>query len=172
IFRGAVYQKHRKEFFHSYFGKSFCDIGDTSKQLSQWKKNFLNKKEQMKYKFIISLEGNDVASNLKWAMNSNSLVLAPKITCETWFMEGTLKPNYHFALIDNDNLATVIEHFISHPKDALEIINNAHQYVKKFLDKKKEFYIGILVLTKYFYYSGQLDLNKDECEREILELIK
>lgn len=45
-------------------------------------------------------------------------------------MEGTLKPNYHFALIDNDNLATVIEHFISHPKDALEIINNAHQYVK------------------------------------------
>ncbi|ENT7331940.1 hypothetical protein [Campylobacter coli] len=53
-----------------------------------------------------------------------------KITCETWFMEGTLKPNYHFALIDNDNLATVIEHFISHPKDALEIINNAHQYVK------------------------------------------
>ncbi|EOH7266131.1 lipopolysaccharide biosynthesis protein, partial [Campylobacter coli] len=40
IFRGAVYQKHRKEFFHSYFGKSFCDIGDTSKQLSQWKKTF------------------------------------------------------------------------------------------------------------------------------------
>ena len=72
------------------------------------KENFLSKKEQMKYKFIISLEGNDVASNLKWEMNSNSLVLAPKITCETWFMEGTLKPNYHFALIDNDNLATVI----------------------------------------------------------------
>ncbi|ENU5547690.1 TPA: hypothetical protein ACIK0Z_000605 [Campylobacter jejuni] len=74
-------------------------------------KNFLNKKEQMKYKFIISLEGNDVASNLKWAMNSNSLVLAPKITCETWFMEGTLKPNYHFALIDNENLSAVIEYF-------------------------------------------------------------
>ncbi|EPS5646064.1 glycosyl transferase family 90 [Campylobacter coli] len=131
-------------------------------------KNFLSKKEQMKYKFIISLEGNDVASNLKWEMNSNSLVLAPKITCETWFMEGTLKPNYHFALIDNDNF----EHFINHPKDALEIINNAHQYIKKFLDKKKEFHIGILVLTKYFYYSRQLNLNKDECEREILELIK
>lgn len=65
IFRGAVYQKHRKEFFDSYFGRTFCDIGDTSKQPSQWEKNFLNKKEQMKYKFIISLEGNDVASNLK-----------------------------------------------------------------------------------------------------------
>ncbi|RTJ86804.1 glycosyl transferase family 90 [Campylobacter jejuni] len=169
IFRGAVYQKHRKEFFDSYFGRTFCDIGDTSKQPSQWKKNFLNKKEQMKYKFIISLEGNDVASNLKWAMNSNSLVLAPKITCETWFMEGTLKPNYHFALIDNENLSAVIEYFKSRPKDALEIINNAHQYIKKFLDKKKEFHIGILVLTKYFYYSRQLELSK---KRDILELIK
>ncbi|WP_246801787.1 lipopolysaccharide biosynthesis protein [Campylobacter sp. 2018MI34] len=93
IFRGAVYQEHRKNFFHSYFNKTFCDIGDTSKQPNQWKKSFLSKKEQMKYKFIISLEGNDVASNLKWAMNSNSLVLAPKMTCETWFMEGSLKPN-------------------------------------------------------------------------------
>lgn len=98
--------------------------------------------------------------------------LSPKNNLRNLVHGRNLKPNYHFALIDNDNLATVIEHFISHPKDALEIINNAHQYVKKFLDKKKEFYIGILVLTKYFYYSGQLDLNKDECEREILELIK
>lgn len=169
IFRGAVYQEHRKEFFHSYFNKAFCDIGDTSKQSNPWTKNFLSKKEQMKYKFIISLEGNDVASNLKWAINSNSLVLAPKMTCETWFMEGTLEPNYHFALIDNENLPTLLEHFKNHPKDALEIISNAHQYIKKFLDKKKEFHIGILVLAKYFYYSRQLELDK---ERDILELIK
>ncbi|ENT9796973.1 hypothetical protein ACHJ0P_000373 [Campylobacter jejuni] len=40
IFRGAVYQKHRKEFFDSYFSRTFCDIGDTSKQPSQWKKTF------------------------------------------------------------------------------------------------------------------------------------
>lgn len=39
IFR-AVYQKHRKEFFDSYFGRTFCDIEDTSKQSSQWKKLF------------------------------------------------------------------------------------------------------------------------------------
>lgn len=36
IFRGAVYQENRKEFFYSYFGKTFCDIADTSKQSSQW----------------------------------------------------------------------------------------------------------------------------------------
>lgn len=172
VFRGAVYQTHRKEFFYSYFNKTFCNIGDTSKEASQYRKNFLSKKEQMGYKFIISLEGNDVASNLKWAMGSNSLVLAPKMTCETWFMEGTLKPNYHFALIDNENLAQVIDHFRTYPKEAQEIIHNAHKYIKQFLDKKKEFHIGILVLAKYFYYSKQLDLNELGYEREILELIK
>ncbi|WP_234284618.1 hypothetical protein [Campylobacter sp. TTU-622] len=103
-------------------------------------------------------------------MNSNSLVLAPKMTCETWFMEESLKPNYHFALIDNENLAKVIDHFNN--QDALEIIHNAHKYIKQFLDKKKEFHIGILVLAKYFYYSGQLDLDKKEYEKDILALIK
>ena len=41
--------------------------------------------------------------------------------------------------------------------------------IKKFLDKKKEFHIGILVLAKYFYYSKQLELDK---EKDILELCK
>ncbi|MFK0508071.1 lipopolysaccharide biosynthesis protein, partial [Campylobacter jejuni] len=77
--------------------------------------------------------------------------------------------NYHFALIDNENLSAVIEYFKSRPKESLKILINAHQYSKKFLDKKKEFTIGILVLTKSFYYSRQLEINK---KREILELIK
>lgn len=105
-------------------------------------------------------------------MSSNSLILAPKMTCETWFMEGTLRPNYHFALIDNENLAQMIDHFRTYPKEAQDIIHNAHKYIKQFLDKKKEFHIGILGLAKYFYYSKQLDLNKLGYEREILELIK
>ncbi|WP_269747349.1 glycosyl transferase family 90 [Campylobacter aviculae] len=143
-------------------------MGDTGKHNSPYKKNFLSKKEQTKYKFIISLEGNDVASNLKWAMSSNSLVLSPKMTCETWFMEGKLKANEHFALIDNENLSELIDYFIQHPKQALEIINNAHRFIEQFLNKKREFHIGILVLAKYFYYSKQLELN----QKEILEIIQ
>lgn len=121
----------------------------------------------MEFKFIISLEGNTFASNLIWAMNSNSLVFSPKMRCETWFMEGRLKPNEHFVLIDNENLEEKVEYYKTHIKEAKEIIKNAHSYIKQFLDEEKEFHIGILVLAKYFYHSKQIKLSK-----EILSLIK
>lgn len=170
VWRGAAYQKHRVEFLQNYFDKGFCDIGDTIKRgkyLEQYKKGSLSKKAQMKFKFIISLEGNDVASGLKWNMSSNSLVFSPKMRCETWFMEGKLKPNEHFVLIDNENLEEKIEYYKTHIKEAKEIVKNAHSYIEQFLDEEKEFYIGILVLAKYFYYSNQIKLPK-----EILSLIK
>lgn len=174
VWRGAAYQKHRIEFLQNYFDKEFCDIGSTHKKtnkiwedLEQYRKEGLSKKAQMEFKFIISLEGNDVASSLKWNMSSNSLVFSPQMRCETWFMEGRLKPNEHFVLIDNENLEDKIEYYKTHIKEAKEIINNAHSYIEQFLDEKKEFYIGILVLAKYFYHSKQMELPK-----EILDLIK
>jgi hypothetical protein len=35
-------------------------------------------KEMLLYKFLLSIEGNDVASDLKWKLSSNSLVIIPK----------------------------------------------------------------------------------------------
>ncbi|WP_257911230.1 glycosyl transferase family 90 [Campylobacter lari] len=169
FFRGAVYQPHRIQFFEKYFGNSRCDIahvGHRNIQTQKWIKNFnfkTSKTYQTQFKFLLSLEGNDVASNLKWAMKTNSLVLAPKMRYETWFMEGKLVPNEHFALIDDDyeNVETLLDYYLANPHRAKEIIQNAHVYIEQFLDEKIEFYIGILVLAKYFYYSNQLDLPKD-----------
>ncbi|WP_337201068.1 hypothetical protein [Campylobacter sp. W0014] len=101
-------------------------------------------------------------------MSSNSLVLSTKMTCETWFMEGKLKANEHFVLIDNENLLDTINYFKQHPKQAIEIINNAHHHINQFLNRKKEFHIGILVLAKYFYYSNQLEIN----QKEILQIFQ
>ena len=50
----------------------------------------------------MALEGIDVASNLKWVMSSNSIAVMPRPTCETWFMEGTLIPDYHYIEIKPD----------------------------------------------------------------------
>ncbi|AJC86643.1 glycosyl transferase family 90 [Campylobacter sp. RM16704] len=163
VYRGAVYQNNRKEFFRKNFFRKKCDIGHTGKKLEEWKKHFLSKQDQLQYKFLISLEGNTFASNLIWSLSSNSLVLAPKMRYETWFMEGRLIPNEHFALIDDDyeNVEALIDYYLANPHRAKEIIQNAHAYIEQFLDEKIEFYIGILVLAKYFYYSKQLDLSKD-----------
>ena len=41
--------------------------------------------------------------------------------------------------------------------EALQIINNAHDYIEQFKDSKQERLISLLVLNKYFSLSGQND---------------
>ena len=109
------------------------------------------------YKFILALEGNDVASNLKWIMSSNSIAVMPRPTCETWFMEGTLIPDYHYIEIKPDfsDLEERLNYYIEHVDESLEIIRHAHEYVSQFKDKRRENLISLLVLDKYFKMTGQ-----------------
>lgn len=161
FYRGGIYQPHRKEFFKKHFSSKYCDLGHVGKPLLEnksWSKNYASKKEQANFKFLLSLEGNDVASNLKWAMSSNSLVFAPRLKFETWFMEGKLKDE---IVTVKDNLDDLIEYYLTHPKEAKEKIDLAHRHCEIFLDKKNEFLVGIMVLAKYFYLSCQCDYPKE-----------
>lgn len=161
FYRGGIYRANRIDFFEKYFNNPLCDLGHTgSKSIHYaWQKPKISIAKHLPYKFLLSLEGNDVASNLKWVMSSNSLCVAPKMKFETWFMEGRLKGGEHFVEISEDysDLEEKLEYFISHPKDALEIIHNAHKYIAQFMDKKREDIISLLVMEKYFYYTGQID---------------
>ena len=100
----------------------------------------------------MSLEGNDVASNLKWVMSSNSIAVTPRLTQETWFMEGTLKPNYQYIEVKDDfsDLEERLNYYIEHPDEAEAIICHAHEYVELFRDRKREKLVSLLVLKKYF----------------------
>jgi len=46
----------------------------------------------VKYKYILSIEGNDVASGLKWQLYSNSVVFMRKPKIVSWAMEDKLIP--------------------------------------------------------------------------------
>ena len=100
----------------------------------------------------MSLEGNDVASNLKWVMSSNSIAVTPRLTCETWFMEGTLIPNYHYIEVKDDfsDLEERLNYYIAHPDEAESIIRHAQEFIAQFKDQKREKLISLLVLKKYF----------------------
>ena len=154
IYRGASYQPHRVAFMERYFGSDWVDCGDTSPKplRSEWKVQSITLYDHLVCKFIVSLEGNDVASNLKWIMSSNSIAVMPKPKYETWFMEGTLIPNYHYIEIKEDysDLPEKLQYYIDHPEEAKKIIQNAHEYVKQFKDKNREDLIHLLVLRKYF----------------------
>lgn len=156
IFRGAVHGKPQRQLFmNMYFGNPCCDLGDVavdSTNPKEWRPRVITLYEHLDYKFVIALEGNDVASNLKWVMSSNSLAVMPRPTCETWFMEGRLVPNYHYVEIKSDfsDLIERMNYYIEHLDEAQEIIDHAHTFVQQFLDRRREKLISLLVLNKYF----------------------
>ena len=154
IYRGVSYQPHRIDFLEKYFGSEWVDCGDTgaNPHKAEWKTHQITLYDHLKYKFVISIEGNDVASNLKWVMSSNSIAVMPKPKYETWFMEGTLIPNYHYIEIKDDysDLPERLQYYIDHPEETKKIIENAHEYVAQFQDKDREDLIHLLVLQKYF----------------------
>eukprot|EP01084_Bolivina_argentea_P268264 455594_1 len=54
---------------------------------------------QLKHKYIVYIEGNNMTTTLKWILMSNSVVFMPIVTTETWIMEGLLIPYIHFIPI-------------------------------------------------------------------------
>ena len=91
-------------------------------------------------------------------MSSNSLAVMPRPTCETWFMEGTLIPDYHYIEVKDDfsDLEEKLNYYIAHQEKAEEIIAHAHEYVAQFRDKKREELLQVMVMEQYFKTSGQL----------------
>ncbi|MCG9700588.1 lipopolysaccharide A protein [Vibrio natriegens] len=154
VFRGAVKQKHRIRFMNATFGHPLVDAGQSnpSKEHPEWKQPFMSIEEQLQYKFLICLEGNDVASNLKWAMSSNSVVITPKMRFETWFMEGALKPGVHYIEVKDDwsDFEDKVNYYLKNPAEAKKILDNAHEHVAQFQDKNREDLVCIKTLEKYF----------------------
>jgi hypothetical protein len=160
VFRGACGRDHRRQFVEKYRELPRTDIGDTRKQhknLPGWKP-FMPLREQLSHKFIISIEGNDVATNLKWILSSNSLCFMRKPRFETWFMEGLLEPGKHYVLLRDDyaDLEEKIDYYSTNTAEALGIIAAAQAHVAQFLDPILEKLLCVLVMQRYFHLSGQL----------------
>ena len=118
----------------------------------------LNIADQFKCRYVLSVEGYDVATNLKWIFASNSLCLMPRPRYETWFMEGALRDGVEYVELRDDfaDLDEKIDWFEAHPQEAEAIIRNANRHYRQFLDQPREDLVSLLVLEKYFERSGQL----------------
>lgn len=164
VSRGKVHksQPHRIKFMEKYFNHPMCNIGrvNTNDLNPLWKVPRLSIDQQLNYKFILCLEGNDVASNLKWVMSSQSIAVMPKPKYETWFMEGLLVADYHYILIKDDysDLELKLSYYSKNTDKALQIIKNANTYVEQFKNKKTEELISLLTIKKYFEKTDQSQL--------------
>ncbi|MGN0281210.1 MAG: glycosyl transferase family 90 [Prevotella sp.] len=157
VFRNVVKcQPQRTLFVAKFCNSKMCDVGqineDDCENNPERVKPYMSMKEMLKYKFIACIEGHDVATNLKWVMSSNSVAVMPRPKIESWFMEGKLKSDYHYIEVKDDysDLEDKINHYICHPKEAEDIIEHAHEYVRQFMNRKVERMIQYEVVRRYF----------------------
>tara|TARA_Y100000746_G_scaffold123184_1_gene105454 strand:+ start:3984 stop:4817 length:834 start_codon:yes stop_codon:yes gene_type:complete len=162
IGRGAVTIKHKKRtsFYEMYFNHHLCDLGQINKNTDHdhWIKDKISIEDHLKYKFVLCIEGVDVATNLKWVMSSNSIAVMAKPKIESWFMESKLVADYHYIEVNDDysNLEEKLNYYINNVDECLKIIENANTYVSQFKDYNREKLISLLVLEKYFIKTLQI----------------
>lgn len=160
IGRAVVKVPGRVRFYEQYFNHPLCDLGQINRDKNQhWIKPKLTIDDHLDYKFVLCLEGYDIASNLRWVMSSNSLAVMPEPTVESWYMESRLIPDYHYVRIKSDysDLEERLTYYIENPEAAETIIQNAQHYARQFRNENREHLISLLVLEKYFWRTGQKD---------------
>ena len=149
----------RIDLFERFFGRPELDLGDTSSRAvrPEWATGKLSIAEQLRFRYVLAIEGNDVASNLKWILSSNSLAVMPRPQYETWFQEGLLEPGVHYVEIrpDYEDLPEKLAWYDAHPDEAEKILSAAHAWVDRFRDPARERLVSLRVLNRYFRATGQ-----------------
>jgi len=71
----------------------------------------VGRSSMLQYRYLISAEGYDVATNLKWALWSASAVIMPRPTVCSWLMEDRLVPWVHYVPVaaDFSNLTDAVD---------------------------------------------------------------
>lgn len=130
----------------------FSSIVQNRNDFKKYLKKSLNMKQQLQSKFIISVEGNDVSSGLKWQLYSNSVVFMTKPKVCSWLMEDLLIPGVHYISLKDDysDLEEKYNWALKNDKKCMEISKNATNYMKQFLNKNREDKITKLIMNKYF----------------------
>lgn len=156
VFRNVVRnQPWRTRFLELYHNHPLVDAGQVNNDYivdPAYVKPFISIEGQLEYKFICCIEGHDVATNLKWVMSSNSIAVMPRPRIESWFMEGTLIPDFHYIEVkaDYSDVEEKLRYYIDHPEEAEAIIRHAHEYCRQFRTRRRELLIGRMVAQRYF----------------------
>lgn len=153
--RNEVHRKGRIPFMQRWYGHCRTDLGQVNTAggcPELWLRPRMSVDEQLKYKFIACIEGNDVATNLKWVMSSGSLPVMPRPTMETWFMEGMLVGGEHYVELRDDfsDLLEQMDHYLSHPEEARRMVAANHAWVRRFQNPRLELATALLTLRRYF----------------------
>ena len=153
FFRGDVDAKeNRRRFIEKWWGNPLFDLGDTSpRSATEWHKPRVSIEDHFAYRYILALEGHDVASALQWICASNCIPVMPRPTVESWLMHGAMIPGVHYIEIADDfsDAAEKIGYYNNHPEEAEAIAKASKEWAQQFADKRRENIIHYLVAQRY-----------------------
>ena len=119
----------------SHFCQSVYE--NNKKSFSNLLKNNVSREEQLNYKFILNLEGNDVASSFPWVLASNCCPLHNyPFKYESYIFGKELIPYVHFVPIKNDgsDLQSQLKWCFENMDKCEEIAYNGKKYMEQYLD--------------------------------------
>jgi len=164
---GQWHNGSRMLFVHKWSGKNdsridvgFCSCGNKKKSPHNntcissplWLQDYMNETSLLKHKYIMVVEGNDVASSAEWVMASNSVPFMIPPVVQTWALHSWLQPWKHYVPLEPDfsDVSQKLDWAISNPKLAAQIAVEGASFMKEFQDKEREDRIYTAVLVTYF----------------------
>ena len=164
VWRGKAFQPHRLALLDALQRDPLFDVGCTAAEDPDPRaRPRLSIRAQLACKFVVSIEGNDVATNLKWILSSNSVCVMPRPRFETWFQEGLLEPGVHYLEIapDGSDAGEKVRELARRPDLAERITRAANAHCARFRRPRIERAAALLVLERYLALSGQSTSRAD-----------
>ena len=111
----------------------FTDVVQGAQVEDELLKPYMQMGETLSHKYLLSLEGNDIASNLKWLLMSKSVVFMPIPTTTSWGMEHKLVPFVHYIPLAQDlsDLPSKILWAKEHDSFCRQIAEQATEYIER-----------------------------------------
>jgi hypothetical protein len=130
----------------------FAQMGDVGQDwYKTYIKNTMTVPAFFEYRYVISAEGNDVSTNLKWAMASGSVVVMSKPRVETFFAEGLLRPYVHYLPIADDahDLVSKIKYCEMRKDKCRSIAEAGRKYAQQFSSMSTIYEWGAEVFSRH-----------------------
>ena len=140
------------------FGEDSHMMGEDSHRMSE--------DDMGQYRYTLSLEGNDVATDLKWKLASGMVVLMPTPTTESWLMEFALQPGVHYVAVETPaDVPVKLAELRARPEEAERISGAARAWMAPFADVEEEAKLQREVLRKVVALVGGEEPRHEQHEQ-------
>ena len=127
----------------------------------------MSEDDMRQYRYTLSLEGNDVATDLKWKLASGMVVLMPTPTTESWLMEFALQPGVHYVAVETPaDVPVKLAELRARPEEAERISGAARAWMAPFADVAEEAKLQREVLRKVVALVGGEEPRHEQHEQQ------